>query len=62
LNPSHPLTHATMASESILSSLSKIASGGWVVCFFGCRFCPQSPHNSSAHVIFTNICIHFSWV
>jgi hypothetical protein len=28
LNPSHPLTHATMASESILSSLSKIASGG----------------------------------
>ena len=28
LNPSHPLTHATLASESILSSLSKIASGG----------------------------------
>ena len=27
-NPSHPLTHATLASESILSSLSKIASGG----------------------------------
>ncbi|KAL7554153.1 hypothetical protein ACHAWF_017554 [Thalassiosira exigua] len=27
-NPSHPLTHAALASESILSSLSKIASGG----------------------------------
>jgi len=27
-NPSHPLTHATLAAESILSSLSKIASGG----------------------------------
>ncbi len=28
LDPSHPLTHATIAAESILSSLSKIASGG----------------------------------
>ena len=28
LNPSHPLTHAALAAESILSSLSKIASGG----------------------------------
>ena len=27
-NPSHALTHATLATESILSSLSKIASGG----------------------------------
>ena len=27
-NPSYPLTHATLATESILSSLSKIASGG----------------------------------